>query len=214
MKLKTAAVLTALLESTQPAAGLPKEAASFTVLSITIAAPATRRAVPEFSLIERSGKKVALADLRGKVWIADFVYTSCTDTCPYQTADMARLQDRWRDQSDLRLVSFSVDPERDTPKVLARYAGRFKADSRRWLFLTGSRADLERLVEDGFRLAVASASKGNHDNGLIVHSARFVLVDRQGQIHGYYDNRDPKALQRLNRDVAVLLENKITGRRE
>jgi cytochrome oxidase Cu insertion factor (SCO1/SenC/PrrC family) len=208
MKLKTAAVLTALLGSSLPALSLAHDATPFAVLSTTIDAPAKRRAVPEFSLQERSGKNITLADLLGKVWIADFVYTSCTDTCPFQTADMARLQDRWRNESDLRLVSFSVDPEHDTPKVLSRYANRFKADPSRWLFLTGNRAAVSHLVEDGFHLAVAPALKGTHNTGVLLHSPRFVLVDRQGRIHGYYDNRDRAAMQRLQKDVTELLENK------
>jgi protein SCO1/2 len=208
MKLKTAAVLTALLGSSLPALSLAHDIAPFTVLSTTIDAQAKGRTVPDFSLQERSGKNITLADLRGKVWIADFVYTSCTDTCPFQTADMARLQDRWRDESDLRLVSFSVDPEHDTPKVLSRYANRFKADPSRWLFLTGNRAAVSHLVEDGFHLAVTPALKGTNNAGVILHSPRFVLIDRQGRIHGYYDNRDPKAMQRLHSDVAALVENK------
>jgi protein SCO1 len=97
-------------------------------------------------LIERSGKQVSLADLRGKIWIADFIYTHCTDTCPLQTADMAKLQDRWLKEPKVELVSFSVDPEHDTPQVLSRYAGRFKADPKRWLFLTGHRPEIVRLA--------------------------------------------------------------------
>ena len=76
--------------------------------------------VPEFSLTERNGRAITLADLRGKFWIADFIYTSCTDTCPLQSAAMAKLQEQWSKQPDVKLVSFSVDPERDTPQVLAR----------------------------------------------------------------------------------------------
>jgi protein SCO1 len=208
MKFKTLTLLAALLGSTQPSIGLAKDAASFTVLSTTIDAAAKRRAVPEFSLAERSGKKVTMADLRGKVWIADFIYTNCTDTCPLQTADMAKLQDRWLNETELKLVSFSVDPEHDTPRLLSQYASRFKADPKRWLFVTGGREEIARLIEDGFHLTVAPVSSGNHGFGVIAHSARFVLVDRQGQIHGYYNNRDPKALQRLKDDVASLLNDK------
>jgi protein SCO1 len=208
MKFKTLTLLAALLGSTYPSFSLAKDAASFTVLSTTIDAAAKRRAVPEFSLVERSGKKVTMADLRGKVWIADFIYTNCTDTCPLQTADMAKLQDRWLNETELKLVSFSVDPEHDTPRLLSQYASRFKADPKRWLFVTGGREEIARLIEDGFHLTVAPVSSGNHGSGVIAHSPRFVLVDRQGQIHGYYNNRDPKALQRLKDDVASLLNDK------
>ncbi|HSC41636.1 MAG TPA: SCO family protein [Candidatus Binatia bacterium] len=186
-----------------PTAGFAKEPPPFAHVSISMDGAAPRRTVPDFSLIERSGKKVTLADLRGQVWIADFIYTKCTDTCPLQTADMARLQDRWLNEKELNLVSFSVDPEHDTPPVLSRYAARFKADPKRWLFVTGSRPQIVHLIEDGFHLGVASAS--SHAN-VILHSPRFVLVDKQGQIRGYYNNDDPKAMQRLNQDVASLLD--------
>jgi protein SCO1/2 len=183
------------------------DVASFTILSPTNNAQLEKHygSVPDFSLVERSGKKTGLAKLRGKIWIADFIYTNCADTCPLQTADMAKLQERWLPESDVELVSFSVDPERDTPRVLSRYADRFKADAKRWLFLTGNKKEIARLVEEGFRLAVAPAPHGNHD--VIIHSPRFVLVDRQGQIRGYYDNRDSKAMQRLKDDVASLLHH-------
>ena len=108
-------------------------------------------------------------------------------------------------EGEVELVSFSVDPERDTPRVLAAYAKRFKADADRWLFLTGGKNEIASLVENGFRLPAAPASGRGH--GIIVHSARFVLIDWQGQVRGYYDNRDPKAMQALEDDVARLLQH-------
>ena len=186
-------------------AAFAKGSLPFTVLSAPIDAHMKPRPLPDFSLIERSGKKITLADLRGNVWIADFIYTHCTDTCPLQSADMAMLQERWTKEGELKLVSFSVNPERDTPRVLSEYASRFKADAKRWLFLTGDKKEIARLAKEGFRFAVAPARHGNH--GIIMHSPRFVLVDRQGQIRGYYDNRDPKAMQRLENDVTRLLQH-------
>lgn len=190
-----------------PSGGFANEPPSFAHVSISIAGAAQRRTLPDFTLIERSGKKVTVADLRGHVWIADFIYTKCTDTCPLQTADMAKLQDRWLKEPKVELVSFSVDPEHDTPPVLSRYAARFKADPKRWLFVTGSRTQIVHLIEDGFHLAVASASSRANAAAVTVHSPRFVLVDQQGQIRGYYNNDDPKAMQRLNQDVAALLNH-------
>ena len=184
-----------------------KDSLPFTILSKSIDAPAKHRSLPDFSLVERSGKKITLTDLRGKIWIADFIYTHCTDTCPLQTADMAKLQDQWINDNEVKLVSVSVDPERDTPRVLSKYAARFKADGKRWLFLTGSKEEIARLVEDGFRLAVASASSASHGSSIIIHSPRFILIDRQGQIRGYYDNRDPSSMQRLKDDAATLLQH-------
>ena len=161
--------------------------------------------VPQFSLVERSGKTTTLADLRGTIWIADFIYTTCQDTCPMQTAEMAQLQEHWKDRAGLKLVSFSVDPEKDTAEVLSRYANRYKADSQRWLFLTGAKEEIGRLVQEGFRLsAVALSSEGKKDS-VIMHSPRFVLIDKQAEIRGYYDSRDPQAIQRLKKDAASLM---------
>jgi protein SCO1 len=157
--------------------------------------------VPQFSLTERSGKTIGLEQLRGTIWIADFIYTDCQDTCPLQSAEMARLQDELSAQKAVKLLSFSVNPDKDTPSVLSQYADRFKASSDRWLFLTGRQEEIKSLVQDGFRLSVASASS---DPGVILHSPRLVLIDRQAQIRGYYDSRDNEALQRLRRDVAIL----------
>jgi protein SCO1/2 len=161
--------------------------------------------VPQFSLVERSGKATTLADLRGSIWIADFIYTTCQDTCPMQTAEMAQLQEQWKDRAGLKLVSFSVDPEKDTTEVLSRYANRYKADAQRWLFLTGAKEEISRLVQEGFRLsAVALSSAGNKDS-VIMHSPKFVLIDKQAEIRGYYDSRDPQAMQRLKKDAASLM---------
>ncbi len=165
-------------------------------------------AVPEFSLTERSGKSTGLQDLRGKIWIADFIYTTCTDTCPLQTAEMAKLQEQWSDQPELKLVSFSVDPAHDTPQVLSRYADKFKADADRWLFLTGGKEQIAQLVQEGFRLSAAPAPDGAKESGVILHSPRFVLVDKEAQIRGYYDSRDGAAIKRLKEDVATLLNGK------
>jgi protein SCO1/2 len=162
-------------------------------------------AVPEFSLVERSGKTVRLADLRGKIWIADFIYTTCQDTCPMQSAAMSKLQEQWADKPNVGLVSFSVDPERDTPQVLTRYADRFKARDR-WLFLTGDKENIVQLVQGGFRLSAAAlTNSGNNNETVILHSPRFVLVDDKNQIRGYYDSRDNAALERLNKDIAALI---------
>ena len=161
--------------------------------------------VPQFSLVERNGKATTLADLRGSIWIADFIYTTCQDTCPIQTAEMARLQEQWKDRAGLKLVSFSVDPEKDTTEVLSRYADRYKADAQRWLFLTGAKDEMSRLVQEGFRLSAVALPGDGDVSSVIMHSPRFVLIDKQAQIRGYYDSRDPQAMQRLKNNVATLI---------
>jgi cytochrome oxidase Cu insertion factor (SCO1/SenC/PrrC family) len=161
--------------------------------------------VPQFSLVERSGKATTLADLRGSISITDFIYTTCQDTCPMQTAEMAQLQEQWKDRAGLKLVSFSVDPERDTTEVLSRYANRYKADAQRWLFLTGAKEEITRLVQEGFRLSAVALSSDSNKDSVIMHSPRFVLIDKQAEIRGYYDSRDPQAMQRLKKDAASLM---------
>ena len=165
-------------------------------------------AVPEFSLTERSGKSIGLGDLRGKIWVADFIYTTCKDTCPLQTAAMSKLQEQWSDRADLKLVSFSVDPDRDTPPVLSRYAQDFKADRDRWLFLTGDKEQISHLIQAGFRLSAAPVTESGSEDQVILHSPRFVLIDKETQIRGYYDSRDVDALARLKKDVVTLMSGK------
>ncbi len=158
--------------------------------------------LPDFALVERDGSTVTLETLRGEVWVADFVFTHCAGPCPLLSAKMSRLQKAVADLEDVRLVSFTVDPERDTPEVLAEYSQHYKADAQRWLFLTGPKEPLYRLVGEGFLLAVDDGGPGA---GLVTHSTRFVLVDRQGHIRGYYDGAEPGTVEQIVPDIRLLL---------
>jgi len=163
--------------------------------------------VPDFTLRERSGSAVSLNDLKGKVWISDFVFTHCAGPCPMLTAQMAKLQQPLEEFPDVRLVSFTVDPERDTPEVLTTYAEQFGAGDR-WHFLTGEKAPMYSLIVDGFKLGLDDGSAltaGVPGPGTITHTVRFVLVDRQGQIRGYYDGTDSGLQEKLLPDVRQLL---------
>jgi protein SCO1/2 len=166
--------------------------------------PPRMGALPDFRLTERSGRPLSLADLRGRPWVADFIFTQCAGACPAMTARMARLR---RDLStDVAFVSFTVDPAHDTPEVLARYAATFRADES-WHFLTGAQKDLYDLSVGGFKLAameVPPADKAAGGDGPFLHSSKFVLVDAQGVIRGYYDSTDEQALRALVADAGVL----------
>lgn len=162
---------------------------------------------PDFSLVERSGRPVSSRDLAGRVWIADFIYTRCEDTCPLQSRAMAALQADLKAYGDLRSVSTTVDPLNDTPALLSRYADRYGADPERWLFLTGELEEVRRIVQEGFRLSAAPV-EGATPDPVVFHSARFVLVDRDGEIRGYYDSNDPQALKRLRENARRLLAGK------
>ena len=162
---------------------------------------------PDFSLVERSGRAVSTDDLKGRVWIADFIYTECEDTCPLQSRAMAALQADLEGYGDLRSVSTTVDPLTDSPALLSQYADRYGADGERWLFLTGELQTIRRIVQDGFRLSAAPL-EGQPVDPVVFHSSRFVLVDRAGEIRGYYDSNDPRALERLRRNARMLLNEK------
>ena len=159
--------------------------------------------IPDFSLVERSGRAVTRDDLLGRVWIADFIFTSCTGPCPALTRRMAELQSALRKHSgDVRLVSFSVDPTYDTPAVLTRYAERFNADPDAWWFLTtNDEAAMHRLVREGFLSIVEPGA----DAGATLHSISLILVDRQGRIRGRYDGDDAGVKPVLIADVERLL---------
>jgi len=177
------------------ARGLPAKASAMEVPVIG--------SVPEFSLTEANGATMRRADLLGKVWIASFLFTRCGEACPMMMRHEVRLQTELPRRDDLRLVSFSVDPDWDTPKVLTDYAHTFGADQGRWLFLTGDKKQIYRLTIDGFRLATRGADPAK--DMPILHSAKLVLVDRHGAIRGYYDSSDENELRKLIRDVRQVL---------
>jgi protein SCO1/2 len=158
-------------------------------------------AVPEFSLKDQETRVITRKDLAGKIWIADFIFTSCGGICPDMTGAMRRLQDKL--PPDIQFVSFSVDPAHDTPDVLAAYAAKAGADSKRWFFLTGDREALYKLSMEGFKLPVDDTTGTTVEP--VTHSSRFVLVDRDGEIRGYYGMDDAGAMERLAADARRLL---------
>lgn len=150
--------------------------------------------VPDFTLTERSGASISLAALRGSPWIANFVFTSCAGPCPRISSQMAQLQKADSGLEGVRFVSFTVDPETDTPGVLREYANKFGASPERWLFLTGGKQQLYSLIRDGFKLAVDDGqgeTSSDPPAGIITHSTRFVLVDAEARIRGYLDSTEP-----------------------
>ena len=157
--------------------------------------------VPPFQLTNQNGQPFGSPQLTGKIWIADFVYTTCPGPCPMISSRMGELQ-KPLEKTDVHLVSFSVDPDKDTPEVLRHYAERLQAEPGRWDFLTGPKSVIYKLSHDGFKLAI---SDGRDAQGIPVHSTRVVLVDRHGQIRGYYDATEPEAVTKLLADTNHLL---------
>ncbi len=178
--------------------------------------------VPAFTLTERSGRQVGESDLRGSVWVTDFIYTECTETCPTQSLELAALQREFAGTADLRLVSITVDPAHDTPDVLRRYAERYGATDR-WWFLTGDKGAIYCLARQGFRLSVVDPSgpapacgqafqmgpraawASHGSKGLVMHSARLALVDRRGHIRAYHLPTESQSLDRLRVNIRTVL---------
>ncbi len=190
--------------------------------------------VPGFSLTGADGETVTRENLMGSVWVADLIYTRCTDTCPVQTATLVQILKKFRAAKDFRLLSISVDPGHDKPAVLKRYADKHGADLGRWHFLTGDMEAVEKLVTKGLHLpfikpgqpavgwmmppsllaglflpAPAYAHDGPHEKPkgkeLIPHSSRFVLLDRKARIRGYYHSDKLESVEKLKKDLRVLL---------
>jgi protein SCO1 len=175
---------------------------------------------PEFALTDQMDRPLRADTLRGKVVVANFVYTSCPDICPLLSMHMKSLQERLRQAQllggQVQLVSFTTDPARDTPPVLREYAARFGADPEAWRFLTGPEDEVRRTVEKGFFLAIQpvparGTSPNGHDHGgealagyEVMHSGRFALIDRQGRVRAWYDGSELDTA-RVLRDVQALL---------
>lgn len=187
--------------------------------------------VADFELTDQDGRPFGSADLKGKVWIADFVFTRCSGPCPVLTNNLAGLIDSLGADFPAHYVSFTVDPEYDTPEVFKEYGERFHADFSRWHFLSGPRPSISDLSVNSFHMAMGdpeitqlarhegAAAPGAVDMDSlnaapvdsteslnIPHSIRLVLVDRQGQIRGYYDGTDLEAVSRLAVDIRQLVE--------
>ena len=165
--------------------------------------------VPPFALTAQDGREVTRDDFQGRVWIADFVFTNCPGPCPMLTSHMAGVQKLLVERSlDVPLVSFSVDPETDTPEVLTEYGRTFGADFTRWTFLTGEKQKIYDLILHGFLLAVSDGAVSSEyfaGPGIITHSTRFALVDQNGEVRGYYHGEEPTVAAEIVADAERLL---------
>ncbi|CAM2006498.1 SCO family protein [Acanthopleuribacter pedis] len=154
---------------------------------------------PAFSFTATDGETFASSKLEGKVWVADFFFSTCAGPCPTMAKNMGKIQETFKDRGDdLNLASFTVYPDNDTPEVLAKYAKKVKADTSRWHFLTGPKEDLLSLAVEGFKVGDSS--------NLLNHSQKFILVDREMQIRGYYEGTDDGEIAELVQDLERLLK--------
>ena len=179
--------------------------------------------VPDFQLVERSGQHFARQRLASHIWVANFVFTRCPGVCPLLSARMSKLQTALEAtrQTSVRLLSFSVDPEWDSPERLKSYADKHSADPNRWFFLTGELNAVQHLVKEGFQLAMMNkrntrnevnappeGSHGPHTQHTqleqIVHTDRFVLIDPEFRIRAYYRGNEAGLIDQVLRDIEIL----------
>jgi len=157
---------------------------------------------PTFEFLAHDGTKLSSTDLEGKIWVANFIFTRCKGPCPMITSRMAELQQKLARarSSDVKLISVTVDPAYDSVEVLNTYATQVGADPETWKFITGPKAQIENTVRKGF---LQPLTGGKDDEP--IHSARFVIVDREGWIRSFPDGNDPEVVQRLLLDLGDLL---------
>lgn len=156
--------------------------------------------VPDFSFTTQDGSTLTKADLLGKVWIADFIFTRCAGPCPVMTSHMAGLASKVLKTSNVKLVSISVDPAYDTPAVLAQYAANIRANPTRWYFLTGPLDQVTAFTQQGMKQSLVS-----EPGGMPNHSTRFLVIDQKGMIRSCHDVSDPEMDQKILSEVGSLL---------
>ncbi len=164
--------------------------------------------IPSFSFIDQNNKTFTNEKVKGKIFVANFIFTRCGLICPKVTGQLARIQDAFLDKNDVILLSHTVDPQYDTPIILKKYAKEKEAIEGKWYFLTGSKKDLYQMALKGYFVPISDASVydkaiKNPDEAFI-HSEKMILVDKEGTIRGFYDGTDVKDVDRLMVEIKVL----------
>lgn len=157
----------------------------------------------DFSFVDQNGEEFSKSDLKGKVWVADFIFTNCTTICLPMTANLIKLQQQLKDEGikDVEFVSFSVDPETDKPDVLKNYGTKMNADLSNWHFLTGySQAEIEKFALDNFKTLVKKPE--NEDQ--VIHGTTFYLVDQEGTIIQDYSGAKDVPYEEIIKHIKIL----------
>jgi len=169
--------------------------------------PAVLGTLPGFTLLDQTGAAYGSDQLAGKVWIANFIFTRCPTVCPVFSQKMAGVQKKTRNLGmSVRLVSFSVDPDYDTPDRLLAYAKRFSANPYKWKFLTGPLEQVRITVKQGLKIAMENEGMTG-DVPDIIHGTHFVMIDQEMRIRGYYSSDDPDEIDRMVREAALLVNH-------
>lgn len=161
---------------------------------------------PPLSLIDQTGAPFSESRVAGKVWIANFMFTSCPDVCPMLTSKMRSLQLRFGNhKNEVEFVSITVDPATDTPAVLTKFATEHDADLSNWSFLTGPSEQVRNVVMEGFKQAMQEVPAQGDEPRNILHGTHLALIDKRGRIRGFYRTDNPSLLQ-LTKDAQPLMK--------
>lgn len=165
--------------------------------------------IQEFQLIDQNNQTFGSKNLKGKVYVAEYFFTTCGTICPVMNTQMQRVQEKFNSKSNFHIVSITVDPEHDSSEVLLKYAEAHNSNPKQWHFLTGKKEKLYSLARRSFFLLKPAEVRNQGDVGSdFIHTNYFVLVDQEGQIRGYYDGTSEHEVDVLMEDVAVLLKEK------
>lgn len=159
--------------------------------------------IPDFSLLNQYGEVITNQSVTDKIWVVDFFFTTCPSICPKMTNQLQRVQNNFKDIGDVVILSHTVNPEEDTVEVMANYASMYGAIRGKWHFLTGNKTSLYELGEKGYFMPVAKGEEGDEDD--FIHSEKFILVDKNKNIRGFYNGTDPKEVDRLITEINILL---------
>jgi protein SCO1/2 len=163
--------------------------------------------IGEFSFTNQDGQPIGLKDLKGKVFVAEYFFTTCQTICPRMNDQMQRIQQAFKDETNFKILSFTVNPEVDTVEQLKRYAQEHQAIAGKWHFLTGEKTKLYEAARKYFFLLKKSEVENQGDVGSdFIHTNNFVLIDREQRIRGYYDGTNPKEVDKLIRDAKLILQ--------
>lgn len=165
--------------------------------------------INEFALTNQNGETITLDDVREKIFVAEYFFTTCLTICPVMTEEMTRVQKKFKGNKDVKILSFTVDPEIDNVEVMKAYAEKHNAVDGQWHFLTGSKDDLYSLARNSFFVLKPAEARNLGDAGSdFIHTNNFVLVDKELRIRGYYDGTSTEEVGTLMEDIDLLLNEK------
>jgi len=163
--------------------------------------------IGKFSFLDQEGNMITQEDVRGKVYVVEYFFTTCGTICPKMNKQMQRVHKAYKRNKDVNILSFTVDPETDTVEQMKRYASQHGADATQWHFLTGNKDSLYRLARTSFFVLKPAEAENQGDVGSdFIHTNNFVLVDKQMRIRGYYDGTSAKEVDKLIHDIDHLLK--------